>query len=69
MPVVAIGGIATWQDAVEFIMAGASAVQVGTATFANPNAMIEIIDGLSAFMKRKGYTKLDEFRGIIQNKK
>lgn len=69
VPVVAIGGIATWQDAVEFIMAGASAVQVGTATFANPNAMIEIIDGLSAFMKRKGYTKLDEFRGIIQNKK
>lgn len=69
VPVVAIGGIATWQDAVEFIMAGASAVQVGTATFANPKAMIEIIDGLSAFMKRKGYTKLDDFRGIIQNKK
>lgn len=69
VPVVAIGGIATWQDAVEFIMAGASAVQVGTATFANPNAMIEIIDGLSEFMKRKGYTKLDDFRGIIQNKK
>lgn len=66
VPVVAIGGIATWQDAVEFIMAGASAVQVGTATFANPNAMIEIIDGLSAFMKRKGYAKLDDFRGIIQ---
>ena len=69
VPVVAIGGIATWQDAVEFIMAGASAVQVGTATFANPKAMIEIIDGLSAFMKRKGYKKLDDFRGIIQNKK
>ena len=66
VPVVAIGGIATWQDAVEFIMAGASAVQVGTATFANPNAMIEIIDGLSAFMKRKGYAKLDDFKGIIQ---
>lgn len=68
VPVVAIGGIATWQDAVEFIMAGASAVQVGTATFSNPNAMIEIIDGLSAFMKRKGYAKLDDFRGIIQKK-
>ena len=68
VPVVAIGGIATWQDAVEFIMAGASAVQVGTATFANPNAMIEIIDGLSAFMKRKGYAKLDDFKGIIQKK-
>ena len=66
VPVIAIGGIATWQDAVEFIMAGADAVQVGTATFANPPAMIEIIDGLTAFMKRKGYAKLADFKGIIQ---
>ena len=66
MPVIAIGGIATWQDAVEFIMAGADAIQVGTATFANPLAMIEIIDGLAAFMKRKGYEKIADFKGIIQ---
>ncbi|MCR4954484.1 MAG: dihydroorotate dehydrogenase [Treponema sp.] len=66
VPVIAIGGIATWEDAVEFIMAGASAVQVGTATFANPYAMIEIIDGLSAFMKRKGYHNIEEMRGLIQ---
>lgn len=66
VPVIAIGGIAKWQDAVEFIMAGASAVQVGTATFANPNAMIEIIDGLKDFMKRKGYENIEQFRGIIQ---
>ena len=66
VPVIAIGGVATWEDAVEFIMAGASAVQVGTATFANPNAMVEIIDGLSAFMKRKGYHNIEEMRGIIQ---
>jgi len=65
VPVIALGGIATWQDAVEFIMAGASAIQVGTATFANPLAMLEIIDGLSAFMKRKGYAKIDDFKGII----
>ena len=66
VPVIAIGGVATWEDAVEFIMAGASAVQVGTATFANPNAMIEIIDGLAAFMKRKGYRTIEEMRGLIQ---
>jgi len=66
VPVIAIGGIATWQDAVEFIMAGADAIQVGSATFGNPNAMIEIIDGLAAFMKRKGYAKLSDFKGIIQ---
>lgn len=66
VPVIAIGGIATWEDAVEFIMAGASAVQVGTNTFANPNTMIEVIDGLSAFMKRKGYHNIEEIRGLIQ---
>ena len=66
VPVIAIGGIATWQDAVEFIMTGADAIQVGSATFGNPNAMIEIIDGLAAFMKRKGYAKIADFRGIIQ---
>ena len=66
IPVVGIGGIATWRDAVEFIMAGASAVQVGTATFANPRAMIEIISGIESYMKRKGFRKLDDFRGIAQ---
>jgi dihydroorotate dehydrogenase (NAD+) catalytic subunit len=66
VPVIAIGGVATWEDAVEFIMAGASAVQVGTNTFANPNTMIEVIDGLAAFMKRKGYRNIEEMRGLIQ---
>lgn len=68
VPVIAIGGIATWEDAVEFIMAGASAVQVGTATFANPYTMVEVIDGLAAFMKRKGYHNIEEMRGLIQKK-
>lgn len=65
VPVIAIGGIEKWQDVVEFIMAGASLCQVGTATFANPLTMIECIDGLAAFMKRKGYKNLEEMRGII----
>ena len=66
IPVVGLGGISYWQDAVEFIMAGASAIQVGTATFANPRCMTEIIDGLAAFMKERGYQKLDDFRGLAQ---
>lgn len=66
VPVMAIGGISCWEDAVEFIMAGATALQVGTSTFVNPNTMIEIIDGLKAFMKRKGYKSLADMRGIIQ---
>lgn len=66
VPVIAIGGIEKWEDAVEFIMAGASALEIGTATFANPYAMIEIIDGLAAYMKRKGYKTINDFKGIIQ---
>jgi dihydroorotate dehydrogenase (NAD+) catalytic subunit len=64
VPVIGLGGIATWRDAVEFIMTGASALQVGTATFANPHAMEEIVSGLAAFMERKGYTDLASMRGI-----
>lgn len=66
VPVIAIGGIATWQDAVEFIMAGATAIEVGAATFVNPLAMCEIIDGLRKFMQRKGYSTISEMRGIAQ---
>jgi len=64
VPVIGLGGIATWRDAAEFIMTGATAIQVGAATFANPNAMPEIIAGLEAFMARKGYGNLDAMRGI-----
>ncbi|MBQ5877226.1 MAG: dihydroorotate dehydrogenase, partial [Treponema sp.] len=64
VPVVAIGGIAGWQDVVEFIMAGATAVQVGTNTFANPMTMLECIEGLAEFMKRKGYKNIQEMKGI-----
>ena len=55
------------EDALEFIMAGAEAVQVGTATFSNPFAMKEIVEGLEAFMKRKGYKTIGDFRGIAQS--
>ncbi|MBQ3982054.1 MAG: dihydroorotate dehydrogenase, partial [Treponema sp.] len=64
--VVGIGGIATWHDAVEFIMAGAHAVQIGSAIFANPNVAKEILCGLKAFMKSHGYATLEEMRGIAQ---
>jgi dihydroorotate dehydrogenase (NAD+) catalytic subunit len=65
IPVIGLGGIHTWQDAVEFIMAGATAIQVGTATFADPLAMVNIILGLESFMDRKGYKKIEDFRGCV----
>ncbi|HAK68218.1 MAG TPA: dihydroorotate dehydrogenase [Treponema sp.] len=66
VPVVGIGGICTWQDAVEFIMAGASAVEIGQAKFTNPHVAIDIQNGLKSFMKSHGYKNLAEMRGIAQ---
>lgn len=62
-PIIGLGGIASWQDAVEFIMAGASALQIGTATFANPLCAQQILEGLDAFMARKNYKKISDFCG------
>lgn len=64
VPIIAIGGIATWRDVIEFIMAGATACEVGTNTFANPFTMIECIDGIEKYMARKGIMSLEEIKGI-----
>ena len=63
IPVIGIGGIRTAEDALEFIMAGASAVQVGTANFFDPGVTIKIIDGISRWCTAKGIHKLSEIRG------
>jgi dihydroorotate dehydrogenase (NAD+) catalytic subunit len=60
VPIIGMGGIATAEDALEFLMAGAAAVQVGSATFAHPPSMIEIIEGIEAHMKQYGITALEE---------
>lgn len=66
VPVVGIGGISTWQDAVEFIMAGASAVQVGTANFVKPDTCIDIINGLDSFMMSQNIKSINEIKGILR---
>lgn len=63
IPVVGLGGIETWQDAIEFIMAGATAVQVGTATFAKPTAMLDIIDGMERFCREEKLFNIGEVIG------
>ena len=65
VPVVGLGGICTAADALEFIMAGASAVQVGTANFIDPSATIAVIDGLEDYCRRHGVENLMELRGIL----
>ena len=63
MPVIGCGGIATASDALEFIMAGASAVQVGTANFTNPCTPLDIIDGIERFMEKEGIRRITELFG------
>jgi dihydroorotate dehydrogenase (NAD+) catalytic subunit len=58
VPLIGMGGIAAAPDALEFLMAGAAAVQVGTATFAHPPAMIEIVEGIAGYMHKWGIPRL-----------
>lgn len=63
IPVIGIGGIATAEDAIEFMLAGASAVQIGAATFAHPTAMTECIDGIQDWMNYYSWESCDQFIG------
>ncbi len=66
VPVIGIGGIMNAADAVEFLIAGASAVQVGTALFKNPLIPLEIIRGLNDYMDRHNFKTIKEFSGCLQ---
>jgi dihydroorotate dehydrogenase (NAD+) catalytic subunit len=63
IPVIGCGGIATATDAIEFLMAGATAVQVGTATFVNPQAPLDVLEGIKDFMSKKGIDDISELIG------
>ena len=65
IPVMGMGGITKATDAIEFIMAGATCIQVGTANFINPKIGLDIIEGINEFMDSEGIKDLDEIRGIL----
>jgi len=67
IPVIGIGGISNWQDAVEFFLAGASAVQVGTANFFNPKAVEEIISGIENYLTQMGYSHISQIVGDLRD--
>jgi dihydroorotate dehydrogenase (NAD+) catalytic subunit len=66
IPVIGVGGIVNAEDAVEFLIAGASAVQVGTAGFRNPNACIEIIEGIEGYLEGHGINSVGELVGSLE---
>ena len=66
VPIIGIGGIATWRDAVEFLLAGASAVAVGTQNFVNPLTMREVIQGIAGYTEKSGFSSVRELIGLAQ---
>lgn len=66
LPIIGMGGIATWEDAMEFILAGATAVSVGTANFNNPMATLEIIDGIEKYMQKYNISDINELIGAVK---
>ena len=66
IPVVGLGGISTWQDAVEMLLAGATALQIGTALFTDPYAPVKIAEGLAKFMDENGVQSVSELTGAVQ---
>ena len=66
VPIIGMGGIATWEDAVEFILAGATAVSVGTANFYNPTATVEIVNGIEEYMKQYGIEDINDLIGAVE---
>ena len=65
LPIIGMGGIASAEDAIEFIMAGATAVSVGTANFRNPSVTLDVIKGIEEFMKAQGINDILEIRGCV----
>ena len=63
LPIVGVGGVATAEDAVELLLAGASAVQVGTASFADPRSVVRVLDGLESWCRRHGVRRVQELIG------
>jgi dihydroorotate dehydrogenase (NAD+) catalytic subunit len=65
IPVIGLGGISCWQDAVEFMLAGASAIQIGTYNFIDPAISMKVIDGLNDYCDRQGFASVAELTGAL----
>jgi dihydroorotate dehydrogenase (NAD+) catalytic subunit len=66
IPVIGLGGISTAEDAIEFLMAGATAIEIGTANFLDPAVSIKVRDGINAWLDAHGCQSVDEIIGVIK---
>ena len=66
IPVIGLGGIMNWKDAVEFLLAGASAVQIGTANFIDPTVTVKVAKGIGDYLERHGYSSVKDIVGALE---
>jgi dihydroorotate dehydrogenase (NAD+) catalytic subunit len=66
VPVIGLGGIVSVEDALEFLIVGAKAIQVGTANFVNPQVTLEIISGLENYLRRQGLREINQIIGTLE---
>ena len=66
VPIIAMGGIATAEDAIEFLLAGATGISIGTANFYNPYATVEVVEGIEKYMIEYGYETVQDIIGIVK---
>nr|WP_321378243.1 dihydroorotate dehydrogenase [uncultured Bacteroides sp.] len=66
IPIIGLGGIMDWKDAVEFMLAGATAVQIGTANFIDPAVTVKVIDGINNYLDRHGYSSVKDIIGALE---
>ena len=66
IPIIGMGGIANGEDAIEFMLAGASAVSVGAMNFVNPYTTVEVVEGIEKFMKEKNVEDINELIGCVK---
>jgi len=66
IPIIGMGGVARWEDAVELMLAGANAVQIGTANFTDPYTPLKVLAGLEAYLDRQGYGSVEELVGKVE---
>ena len=63
---IGLGGIMDWKDAVEFMLAGASAIQIGTANFIDPTVTVKVSDGINNYLDRHGYKSVTDIIGALE---
>lgn len=66
IPVIGLGGIMNWRDAVEFMLAGATAIQIGTANFIDPAITVKVAEGINDYLERRGYSSVRDIIGALE---